>query len=50
MSTYAYWREFAATWGSLCFAAIFFVAVAYALWPSKRKTFDEAAQIPLIED
>ncbi len=50
MSSYHFWREFAATWGSLYFAAIFFVAVAYALWPSKQKSFDEAAQIPLIED
>ena len=50
MSTYHYWREFAATWGSLYFAAIFVVAVAYALWPSKGKSFDNAAQIPFIED
>jgi cytochrome c oxidase cbb3-type subunit IV len=50
MSSYAYWRDFAATWGSLYFAAIFIAAVAYALWPSKSKTFDQAAQIPLIED
>ena len=50
MSTYHYWREFAASWGSLYFAAIFIVAIGYALWPSKRKSFDEAANIPLIED
>lgn len=50
MSTYHFLREFAATWGSLYFAAIFIIAVAYALWPSKGKTFDEAANIPLIED
>ncbi len=50
MDSYHFWREFAAVWGSLYFAAIFFVAVAYALWPSKKKTFDEAAKIPLIED
>ena len=50
MSSYQYWREFAASWGSLYFAAIFIIAIAYALWPSKRKTFDEAANIPLIVD
>ena len=50
MATYQTLREFAATWGSLYFAAIFFVAVAYALWPSKSKSFEEAANIPLIED
>ena len=50
MDSYAYWREFAASWGSLYFAAIFFVALAYAMWPSKSKSFEEAANIPLIED
>ena len=50
MSSYHYWREFAATWGSLYFAAFFFVALVYALWPSKQKSFEEAANIPLIED
>ena len=50
MSSYQYWREFAASWGSLYFAAIFFAALVYALWPSKGKVFDEAAHIPLIED
>jgi cytochrome c oxidase cbb3-type subunit IV len=24
--------------------------VAYALWPSKKKSFDEAARLPLNED
>ncbi|MCB1535397.1 MAG: CcoQ/FixQ family Cbb3-type cytochrome c oxidase assembly chaperone, partial [Rhodoblastus sp.] len=32
------------------FIAIFFMALAYALWPSKQKSFEEASQIPLIED
>ena len=50
MTDYHFWREFAATWGSLYFAAIFFVALVYAMWPSKQKSFDGAAQIPLIED
>jgi cytochrome c oxidase cbb3-type subunit IV len=50
MTTYHYWREFAASWGTLYFAAIFIVAIAYAMWPSKQKSFEEAANIPLIED
>jgi cytochrome c oxidase cbb3-type subunit 4 len=50
MDSYHFWREFAASWGSLYFAVIFFVAIAFAMWPSKRKRFEEAANIPLIED
>lgn len=41
---------FAAAWGSVYFAVMFFAAVAYALWPSKRDTFDHAARLPLNED
>jgi cytochrome c oxidase cbb3-type subunit 4 len=43
-------RHFAAVWGSLYFAALFVAAVGYALWPSNRKHFDEAALIPSKED
>mgnify|MGYP000364853508 CR=1 FL=1 len=50
MTDYHYWREFAASWGTIYFAAIFFAALVYTLWPSKRKGFEEASQIPLIED
>jgi len=50
MSSYHYWREIAASWGTVYFAGIFFAALAYALWPSKRKGFEDAAHIPLIED
>ncbi len=50
VSTFEVWREFAATWGSAYFGLIFIVALAYALRPSRRKQFDEAAQIPLRED
>ncbi|MFO1135512.1 MAG: cbb3-type cytochrome c oxidase subunit 3 [Rhodoblastus sp.] len=50
MSSYHYWREIAASWGTLYFAAIFLAALAYALWPSKQKGFEAASQIPLIED
>jgi cytochrome c oxidase cbb3-type subunit IV len=50
VSTYEAWREFAATWGSAYFGLIFFAALVYALRPSRRKHFDDAAQIPLRED
>ncbi|MEY4091059.1 MAG: hypothetical protein RLZZ496_241 [Pseudomonadota bacterium] len=41
---------FAASWGSIYFAVMFFAAVAYALWPSKKSLFDRASRIPLSED
>ena len=42
--------EFAQTWGLVYFVAVFLVVLAYALWPSRRRQFDEAARIPLRED
>ena len=50
MSSYQYWREFAASWNTIYFAVIFLAATIYALWPSKQKSFEAASQIPLIED
>lgn len=50
MSSYQNWREFAASWNTVYFAVIFLAATIYALWPSKQKSFEEASQIPLIED
>ncbi len=50
VSAYEAWREFAATWGSAYFGLIFIAALAYVLRPSRRKHFDDAAQIPLRED
>ena len=41
---------FAASWGSIYFALMFLIAVAYALWPSKKTLFDHASRIPLSED
>jgi cytochrome c oxidase cbb3-type subunit 4 len=29
---------------------VFLIVLVYALWPSRRQKFDEAAQIPLRED
>ena len=48
--TYQAVSEFAQKWGLVYFAAIFAVVLVYALWPSRKKQFDEAARIPLQED
>jgi cytochrome c oxidase cbb3-type subunit 4 len=42
--------SFAASWGSIYFAVMFFAAVVYALWPTKKSLFDHASRIPLSED
>ena len=48
--TYAAVADFAQTWGLAYFVAVFLVVLVYALWPSRRQQFDEAARIPLRED
>ena len=48
--TYKQVAEFAQTWGLLYFVLIFSCVVAYALWPSNKKKFDDASKIPLRED
>jgi cytochrome c oxidase cbb3-type subunit 4 len=48
--TYRALAEFAQTWGLAYFVAIFLVVVAYALWPSRKRQFEQAARIPLRED
>ena len=48
--TYQALAEFAQTWGLLLFVIAFAAVVAYALWPSRKKQFEEAARIPLRED
>ncbi|MBS0534721.1 MAG: cbb3-type cytochrome c oxidase subunit 3 [Proteobacteria bacterium] len=48
--TYQAAAEFAQRWGLVYFVTIFAVVLAYALWPSRQKQFDEAARIPLQED
>jgi cytochrome c oxidase cbb3-type subunit IV len=50
MPTYETLQQFAASWGLAYFGVIFIIVVVYALLPSKRKTFEEAARIPLRED
>jgi cbb3-type cytochrome oxidase subunit 3 len=45
-----------ALWVTLRIVSIFLVigaflgVIAFALWPAKRKSFDEAARLPLNED
>lgn len=42
--------EFAQTWGLVYMMAIFVGVLIYALRPSAKKKFDDAARIPLKED
>ena len=48
--TYQAVAEFAQTWGLAYFVIIFSMVLLYALWPSRKQQFDEAARIPLRED
>jgi cytochrome c oxidase cbb3-type subunit IV len=48
--TYKMLAEFAQTWGLVYFVVIFTASMAYALWPSLKGRFDEAARMPLRED
>jgi cytochrome c oxidase cbb3-type subunit 4 len=41
---------FCQSWGVVYFSAMFAAAFAYALWPSNRKRFAEAARMPLHDD
>ena len=41
---------FAQTWGLVYLVALFVGVLVYALWPSSKQKFDDAAQIPLKED
>ncbi|KAA5602921.1 cbb3-type cytochrome c oxidase subunit 3 [Blastochloris sulfoviridis] len=50
METYSTFAAFAQTWGLVYFVAIFLGIVAYALWPTNRARFDDAANIPFRED
>ncbi len=44
--TYQEASEFARVWGLVFLVAMFVGAVIYALWPSNRRRFEEAARIP----
>lgn len=41
---------FAQSWGSVYFILMFVAVAVYALWPSNKAKFGEAAQIPLHRD
>jgi cytochrome c oxidase cbb3-type subunit 4 len=48
--TYRAVAEFAQTWGLVYFVVVFMAVLLYALWPSRKRQFEEAARIPLRED
>jgi cytochrome c oxidase cbb3-type subunit IV len=48
--TYKLLANFAQTWGLLYFVTVFSIVVAWALWPSNKQRFDDAARMPLRED
>ncbi|MGA0563180.1 cbb3-type cytochrome c oxidase subunit 3 [Ancylobacter sp. VNQ12] len=48
--TYRAFAEFAQTWGLLYFVGIFLCVLIYALSPSRKQQFEEAARLPLSED
>lgn len=48
--TFATVSHFAETWGLAFAVLLFLTAVFYALWPSNRTTFDNAARAPLSKD
>ncbi|MDG1437916.1 MAG: cbb3-type cytochrome c oxidase subunit 3 [Emcibacteraceae bacterium] len=42
--------SFAQSWGLVFLMSMFVVAIAYALWPSNKEKFKQAAKSPLDED
>lgn len=42
--------HFAQTWGLAFMVIAFAIATAYALWPSNRAKFENAARAPLAKD
>jgi cytochrome c oxidase cbb3-type subunit 4 len=49
-ATYQAVAEFAQTWGLAYFVGLFVIVLIYALWPSRRQQFEDAARMPLRED
>jgi len=47
---HAFISNFIATFWTPIFVAIFLAILLYALWPSNREAFDDAAKMPLRED
>jgi cytochrome c oxidase cbb3-type subunit 4 len=48
--TYEMAARFAQQGGSIYFTVLFVGALIYALWPRNRKTFEEAARLPLSDE
>lgn len=48
--TYAALAQFAQTWGTLYFIALFAGVLVYALRPRNKARFDAAARLPLEEE
>ncbi len=42
--------QFTRSWDGVYFLIVFLAACAYALWPSNKERFREAADIPLHDD
>ena len=41
---------FSKTWGAVYLLVVFLLAVLWVYWPSRKKTYDEAAQSPLSDE
>lgn len=50
VQTYESLRAFAGGWGIIFFGLMFLGVLVYAFWPSRKKSFDDAAEIPFRED
>ena len=48
--SYEFFAQIAQTWGLVYFFVLFIAVLAYALWPSRQKQFDESARLPLRKD
>jgi cytochrome c oxidase cbb3-type subunit IV len=42
--------EFAQTYGLIYFVVVFLSVVVWAMWPSRKRRFEEATRMPLRED
>src|SRR5262249_38310423 len=49
-ATYRALAEFAQTWGLVSFVTVSPLVVVWAMWPSRKAKFEEAARMPLRED
>ncbi len=41
---------FSKTWGAVYLAGVFLLAVIWTYWPSRKSTYDDAAQSPLTSE